>query len=252
VKFSLPLGRLSTMRPLPQLLLGLAATAVALVVTGVVVADAVRDAKRSGDTITVTGSAKQAITADLAKWTLSVSAQDADPAVASRLLRSHAGKVRGFLRGTLPQSALTEPPVSTEQVEQMLPGRRKVTAYRLAQSFEISTKEIGRVEAAAARVSELLDQGVPVSALALEYVSTQLTKARLQALRRATQDARSRAETIVEGIGGELGGARSAQLGVYQVTRRDSTEVSDYGINDTTTREKDVTAVVTLTFALED
>jgi hypothetical protein len=35
------------------------------------------------------------------------------------------------------------------------------------------------------------------------------------------------------------------------VTRRDSTEVSDYGINDTTTREKDVTAVVTLTFALE-
>jgi hypothetical protein len=101
-------------------------------------------------------------------------------------------------------------------------------------------------------VSELLDQGVPISALAIEYVSTQLTEARIEALRRATQDARSRAETIVEGIGGELGGARSAQLGVYQVTRRDSTEVSDYGINDTTTREKDVTAVVTLTFALED
>jgi hypothetical protein len=43
---------------------------------------------------------------------------------------------------------------------------------------------------------------------------------------------------------------RSAQLGVYQVTPRNSTEVSDYGINDTTSRDKDVTAVVSVTFAV--
>jgi uncharacterized protein len=238
-------------RLLPQLLLGLAATAVALVVTGIVVADAVRDVKRSRDTITVTGSAKQPITADLVKWTLSVSAQDREPAAASRLLQSHATKVRAFLRRALPPSALSEPPVSTEQVEQTLPGRRRVTAYRLTQAFAVSTRDIDKVEAAAANVSELLQAGVPVSALALEYISTQLTRARLQALERATEDARTRAERIVRGIGGELGGARSAELGVYQVTPRNSTEVSDYGINDTTTREKDVTAVVTLTFALD-
>jgi hypothetical protein len=240
------------MRSLPQLLLGLAATAVAIVVTGFVVADAVRDVKRSRDTIEVTGSAKQPITADLVKWTLSVSAQDQDPAAASRVLRSHVGRVRAFLRDGVPARALTQPPISTELVEQTLPGRRRVSAYRLTQSFEVSAREIDRVEAAAARLSELLDAGVPVSALPLEYISTQLTQARIQALKRATQDARTRAGTIVEGIGGELGAVRSARLGVYQVTRRDSTEVSDYGINDTTTREKDVTAVVTLTFAVED
>jgi hypothetical protein len=39
--------------------------------------------------------------------------------------------------------------------------------------------------------------------------------------------------------------------GFYQVTPRNSTEVSDYGINDTSTREKDVTAVVSVTFGLE-
>jgi uncharacterized protein len=252
VKFLEPPARLTVMRSLPQLLLGLAATAVAIVVTGVVVADAVRDVKRSRDTISVTGSAKQPITADLVKWALSVSAQSREPADASRLLRSHAAEVRAFLRDKLPPSALHEPPIGTEQVEQTLPGRRRVTAYRLTQTFEVSTKEIDKVEAAAAKVSELLDAGVPVSAFALEYISTQLTQARLQALERATEDARTRAERIVKGIGGKLGGARSAELGVYQVTRRDSTEVSDYGINDTTTREKDVTAVVTLTFAVAD
>ena len=44
---------------------------------------------------------------------------------------------------------------------------------------------------------------------------------------------------------------RSSSLGVYQITSRDSTEVSDYGINDTSTREKDVTAVVTAGFDVE-
>ena len=43
---------------------------------------------------------------------------------------------------------------------------------------------------------------------------------------------------------------RSSNQGVYQVTPRDSTDVSDYGINDTTSREKDVNAVVSATFAV--
>jgi hypothetical protein len=63
-------------------------------------------------------------------------------------------------------------------------------------------------------------------------------------------NAEERTETIVEGIGGDLGAVRSARLGAYQVTPRNSTEVSDYGINDTSSREKDVTAVVSVTFAV--
>ncbi len=40
-------------------------------------------------------------------------------------------------------------------------------------------------------------------------------------------------------------------MGVFQVTARHSTEVSDYGRYDTSTKEKDVTAVVRMSFALE-
>jgi len=35
------------------------------------------------------------------------------------------------------------------------------------------------------------------------------------------------------------------------VTTRNSTEVSDYGVYDTSTRDKDVTAVVNVSFALK-
>ena len=55
------------------------------------------------------------------------------------------------------------------------------------------------------------------------------------------------AEQAME-IGGKLGAVRSASLGVYQVVPRNSTEISDYGVNDTTSRDKDVYAVVSVTF----
>ena len=100
-------------------------------------------------------------------------------------------------------------------------------------------------------VGTLLERGIDVSAAPLEYISTELTDAKLNALGAATEEARRRAKILVNGLGGKLGPMRSTSLGVYQITPRDSTDVSDYGINDTSSREKDVTAVVTATFAVK-
>jgi uncharacterized protein len=236
---------------LPQLLIGLVALAVAIVIGAVAVSSAVKAVKRSRDTITVTGSAKEPITANLVSWNLVVSAQDPNPATASRQLRSQAEKVRAFLTGGgIDESAIGEPPIATEETSQKKGGQR-VTAFRLTQSFQITTSEIGKVESLAGKVSTLFEQGVPVSADPLQYISTQLKQARVDALKAATADAKRRAKTLVEGLGGHLGSARKADVGVFQITPRNSTDVSDYGINDTTSREKDVTAVVTVTFALK-
>jgi hypothetical protein len=40
-------------------------------------------------------------------------------------------------------------------------------------------------------------------------------------------------------------------VGVFQITARNSTEVSDSGIYDTSSLEKDITAVVPLSFAVK-
>jgi uncharacterized protein len=234
---------------LPQLLLGLLALAVAIVIAAFAVASAVKAVKRSRDTISVTGSAKEPITANLVTWNLRVHAEDADPAKASRRLQRDAGEVRAFLENGGLGDAITEPPVSTDETTEKRAGKR-VTVYRLTQSFRITSRQIDRVETVAGDVSRLFEQGIPVSADSLDYVSTQLKKARVEALKAATADARRRAETLVEGLGGDLGSARKANVGVFQITPRNSTEVSDYGINDTSSRQKDVTAVVTVTFGL--
>jgi hypothetical protein len=51
--------------------------------------------------------------------------------------------------------------------------------------------------------------------------------------------------------GGDIGGIRGARMGVFQITPRFSTEVADYGINDVSSVEKDITAVVRISFAVK-
>ena len=40
-------------------------------------------------------------------------------------------------------------------------------------------------------------------------------------------------------------------MGVLQIALPDSSEVTGYGVNDTTSLEKDITAIVHMTFSIE-
>ena len=234
---------------LPELLLGLVATAVAIVITGIVVANAIRDVKRARDTIQVTGSARDPIEADLVHWRLSVSAQAIKPQDAVRLLTSRRKAVLAFLHGGgLPDSAVSLLPVAAFPTSVLVAPKHRVPALRVVQRFRVSSTEVDKVERVAGSTTDLLARGIPLSTSDLAYLTTNIAQARLRALTKAIADAHRRAETIVKGIGGHLGSVRSAQLGVYQIIPRNSTAVSDYGINDTTSRLKDVYAVVSVTF----
>jgi uncharacterized protein len=236
----------------PELFLGLLAISIAIVITADKVTDTLAERRRVDDKISVTGSAREPISANLLRWTLSVSEEARTPAAAARTLRGHVNDVRAFLRSAgVPADAMTASVVTSERVVVQLSRRRRLIRYRVAQQLQVRTRDIDAVEPVSTRVGELIERGIGVSAGPLEYLSTELTQAKLDALEAATQEAHRRAEILVKGLGGKLGRMRSSSLGVYQVTPRDSTDVSDYGINDTTSREKDVTAVVTAIFAVE-
>jgi hypothetical protein len=237
---------------LPELFLGLLSIGVAVVLTAEIVAGTIHDARHIRDTISVTGSARKPITSDLVRWSLTVRHESPTAAAAAKRLRGQVASVRSFLeREGIPAAAISPGVVESEQRVVDLGHHRRKISYRVYQSLDVSTRKLDVVERAATQVGGLIAQGIDVSAASPAYVSTELTKAKLDALAAATEDARKRAEILVNGLGGKLGPMRRTQLGVYQITPRDSTEVSDYGINDTTSREKDVNAVVTATFAVK-
>jgi hypothetical protein len=236
---------------IPELFLGLLAIGVAIVLVAHIIGGTVRDVRHTRDTLSVTASAKVPISANLVRWSLSVAADAPTVAPAARRLRRDSTGVRKFLLGAgIPADAITASVVASQEVVTRLPHHRRRVRYRVSQELEVRTKQIDVVEAASTRVGSLLEQGVEVSAAPLAYLSTELAQAKLTALERATSEARRRAEILAHGLGGKLGRMRSSSQGVYQVTPRDSTDVSDYGINDTTSRDKDVNAVVSATFAV--
>jgi uncharacterized protein len=248
-------------RELPQLFLGLLAIALALgigvPVTAAVVMDGIRDIKGKRDTIAVTGSAKYPIEANLAQWTLTVSSEQRTTEAAARALSRRARAVRSFLRDGGLADDVREPPLSVEQTFRRVPTGLKKPAFRevptwtISQRFDITTRNIAALDQTASGVEELLFQGIPVAVGEVQYLSTHLKTAKYAALRRAVRDAHDRAETIAQGLGGDLGAVRNVSLGVYQITPRNSTDVSNEGINDVSSREKDVQAVVTVTFGVE-
>jgi uncharacterized protein len=237
---------------LPELFLGLLAIAAAFVLAAHIGSRTVTEARHLRDTVRVTGSARKPISANLVRWSLAVSAEQPTAAAAARRVRRDSEAVRTFLRRAgVPSASVSASVVTAEKIVIELPRRRRLTRYRVVQVLEIDTRRIDVVERAATQVGRLIERGIGVAPSPLAYLSTELTQARLDALDAATAEARRRAEILVKGLGGKLGAMRSSSLGVYQVTPRDSTDVSDYGINDTSTREKDVTAVVSATFAVK-
>jgi uncharacterized protein len=213
-----------------------------------VLADGIRD-RNADDVITVTGSAKKTIDSDFVVWDASVSSQADTPAAALKRLAGWTAQVRAFLRDEgAEDEEITLNPVSTETVTA---DDGTFLGYRLTRSFQLRSSRVEDIAELVENTSKLLAQGIPMTAQPPQFIFTKLPSLRPELLAAATKDAQHRAEVLVEATGGDLGGLRDVSVGVFQVTTPNSTEVSDYGVYDTSTREKDVTAVVNVSFALE-
>jgi len=239
----------------PHLFWGLVAIAVALVICSMIGARAVHDAKRSGDEISVTGSARKPVTSDLIIWSGSVGAQSDSLTGAYQTVQQYTERVKAYLKDQkVPDTAVTYPPVTTETIMEMREDGRetgKILGYKLTQAFTINSNDVNGITSLSRRITSLIKEGIPLASQPPEYLVTKLADLRLEMLDEATKDAKLRAEKIAKSAGSKIGPVRGARMGVFQITPRYSTDVSGAGINDTSSLEKDITAVVSITFAVE-
>jgi uncharacterized protein len=233
-------------------LAGLVALAVALAFGLTRVADGI-EARNANDVVSVTGSAKRRISSDYVIWDSSVSAQDASPAAAAKRLGSWAAAVRAFLvTSGVHIDELVMSPIATETVNATTAdgSEGKVTGYKLTRTFEIRSSRVDAVVRVVQTSSRLVRTGIPLAAEPLQYVFTRLADLRPTLSSEATKDAIRRAQSVVDTAGGRMGRIQSIDVAPFQVTAPGSTDAGDYGGYDTSTREKDVVAVVNVTFSV--
>ena len=126
----------------------------------------------------------------------------------------------------------------------------EITGYTLTQQIEVRSTDVGKISQIAREATELINQGILIESTAPKYYYTKIGDLKVEMLGEAAKDAKDRAEKIASSTGNSIGSIRSAKMGVLQITAADSTDVSDYGVYDTSTIEKDMTAVVNVSFAV--
>ncbi|MFQ3638372.1 MAG: SIMPL domain-containing protein, partial [Cyanobacteriota bacterium] len=154
----------------------------------------------------------------------------------------------------VPAEAVTPSAIESYSIPEVLPNGRETgqtLAYRLTQRFEVRSTEVDRYTTLSQQSTDLINDGINLVSESPQYLYTELSKLRIEMVAEATKDAKARAEAIAQSAGNRVGAVRSAETGVFQITSRNSTEVSDYGMYDTSSIEKDITAVVSVTFGIE-
>ncbi len=230
------------------------ALAVGLVVSSLVLAWAYTNKKEGDETITVTGSAKKRIKSDLVEWSSSVSYQAPELSIAYKRLSENVPKIKKYLvEKGIKEDQITISAISSSTLH----GRdengnttSEITGYSLGQDVQVKSGDVELVAKVAREATELINQGILLNSSPPRYYYTKLGDLKIEMLGEASIDARRRAEQIAASTGNSIGTIRSARMGVMQITAADSTEVSDYGISDSSSIDKDLTAVVNINFAV--
>lgn len=228
--------------------------ALAIVAATVIATRTMRVIKQANETVEVKGFAEQRILSDWALWRGRFTARGTDLVETSNVLEGQKATVLGFLsQAGIKQEELEVSPVTT-QVLYRRDAQGRVTntieGYALSIDLTVSAGDIDRISKVAKQSDILIKQGVQFSSQSPQYFYTKLGDLKISILGAATADARQRAEQLAEKSGSSIGALRFARQGVFQITPVYSTEVSNFGRNDTSSREKSIKAVVTIGYSL--
>jgi hypothetical protein len=211
--------------------------------------------KKGDQTITVTGSARKRIRSDLVIWKAGVSYQSAVLSDAYRALAESVPRVKAYMISKgIAENQITISSISSQTLHAKSNDGEdtgQVTGYSLKQELEVRSNDVDKVAKIAREATELINQGILIESMPPEYHYTKLGDLKIEMLADAAKDAQLRAKKIAESTGSSIGSVRSARMGVLQITPADSNEVSGEGMNDTSALEKDITAVVNISFAVD-
>lgn len=210
---------------------------------------------RHEQAITVKGYAEKDVVSDIGKFACSCSARGSSLQEAYAKLQTGRNqaldylKRKGFLAAEIAAKTIQTVKIHKRDIQ----GKEtnEIEYYDVLQWIAIASTNVALIRDVSTSITELIKEGLDISAAPPEFYISDLKATKLQLLTRATEDGYRRAVALADNSQGKVGALISAQQGVFQITERNSTDTSGYGEYDTATIEKTAKAVVTLEYAIE-
>lgn len=227
----------------------------ALIMATLLITSTWRSGQQAQQTLTVIGSAKMDMVSDMGVLRGSINTMDIRLADAITAVMRQQPRVAEFIaaQGIKPQQVEWFPPTSYGNNEFTAQGFQtgRILNYSVSQRFQVKVNDTKRIKDIAMQLTELIASGINLQMETPEYYYSKLSDVKINIQAEAARDAQNRAERIASATGQKLGKLRSARMGVIQITPKNSNVVSDYGINDVTSVQKEITAVVHASFEID-
>lgn len=215
--------------------------------------------------ISVTGTAERIVESDAAKWNFVLTHQatpDAYSYNAKQLQDETKVTVKYLIGKGVDEKLITILPLtstvicqSQNQIMYDSQGRQQCSgtfSYSLTQTIIVEGDTVTLIKNLSLNApSALALLGIQVQTVSVDFFYTKLSDMRATLLEEASKNAKDRAMAIAKSTGNRIGSVKDASQGVFQVTQKNSTEVSDYGSYDTSTIEKKITAIVRASFEVK-
>lgn len=233
------------------IIVGLLITIGAILSTSILANAVVEYQKLQNQTIRVTGSASQNVMSDFASLTIRINARANDLKIGYAKMDNDAKDIKEFLVSNgLEEDKIIVSPVHNYEYYKRVGAymSNEIEGYNVSRNIKVSSSDVEKITNISKKINELVNKNIKISSSEVQYFVSNIDTLKIKMVGEATKNAKERAQSMVAGTDGKIGSMNSAKMGVFQIVPVNSTDVSDYGINDTSSIEKKIVATVNVTF----
>ncbi len=129
---------------------------------------------------------------------------------------------------------------------------QQFTGYNLTQTVKVESNNVDKIDQISREATELIQSGIEFNSPPPLFYNTKLAEVKMDLLARASADAKQRAETIAKNAGSSLGKLKKANMGIFQITGKNSNEDYSYGgAFNTSSKRKTGSITIKMEFAAE-
>jgi hypothetical protein len=229
---------------------------VAIVLAAIFLGNAYVERSNKSGTVNVTGLASKDFVSDIVVWEGDFARLNKDLKQAYAALEQDKEMIKSYLnsKGVSEHDIVFKAVETSEKNEAQYQNGdyigEEFIGYQLRQSIEIESNDVEGIEELSRSITVLLNQGVKFYSNPPRYYYTKLADLKIEMIQKAAENARIRAKAIASNSGGALGGLRSANMGVFQITGQNSNEDYSWG-GAFNTKDKNKTASITMRLVYE-
>jgi len=205
---------------------------------------------KNEQSIRVVGQGVKTVTSDIAKWSISINKNTnvINQQEGPKLIQQDLLKVKKYLA----DNGITDKDILIEPINCYANyGNNGISGYSFSQRIEARCTDVEKLEKIALDIDAISKEGIYLQNSNIDYYISNLADLKAEMLALATVDAKARAQEIANSSGNKICSLLSAKSGVFMIRKPLSTDVSDYGIYNTSSKEKEIAVTVTATFKIK-